>query len=86
MFATRFVFSVIPLRSEVLAIIFAVGSTELPVFCNSILAPIWRRACKNPILEGFIPTFLINISESGVMSPASIKKDADEKSPQIFIS
>ena len=63
----------------------AVGSEESASFCNSIFAPICLRACKKPILVGFTPTFLSNNSELGVISAANIKKDAEEKSPQISI-
>ena len=37
------------------------------------------------VLEEFIPTFLIIISEFGIINPATIKNDAEEKSPGISI-
>ena len=60
----------------------AVGSPEA-VFTlrSSTSAFIALQTRRMPSRVGLIPTFLIKISESGTMSPAAIKKAAEEISP-----
>ena len=50
-------------------------------FFISIFAPIDLKTLINPHLVGLSPTFFISKFDSFAIKPATIKNDADEKSP-----
>ena len=58
------------------------GSPEtVRQFCFSMSAPMADATRRMPSLVGFMPTFLMSISEFGTISPAAIKYAAEEMSP-----
>jgi hypothetical protein len=50
-------------------------------FCIFIFAPIDLNTVINPHLVGLSPTFFINKFDFFAIKPATIKNEADEKSP-----
>ena len=77
----------VPFNLLVFTTISAVGSPPLSItFSNVTSAPISLHTRRIPSLVGLIPTFFKRIHEFGVISPATIKKVAEEISPGTTIS
>ena len=63
----------------------AISAGIVPFAIGSDTGDSVRKPASNAALVGFKPTFLITKLEFGRIKPATIKKAADEISPQIFI-